>query len=256
MVASAYTQASFAPCFGLGGKLLSDCQDSSEPGVAAKAVLLVEFTRRAVPTGQRIKQWQAGPGDLQALWLSLPLCLAACMQGYATQPWLLHAWPSDHHGGACFVSSSIAPHAPPRAPRKYCHKYCHAGPPSHRHRQRSSKQPAHPQLMALWKPYLLKVFFTNKNVSASILHKTHPTDGGHYVASASTLERGVKAAMDAARQSRSDRAAAALVGQRLAEKAAAINLPAVHFQRPRGLSYAGKLKALIEAARAAGLRVE
>jgi len=32
--------------------------------------------------------------------------------------------------------------------------------------------------MANWKPYLLKVFLSNKNVYASILHKANPVDAG------------------------------------------------------------------------------
>jgi hypothetical protein len=46
--------------------------------------------------------------------------------------------------------------------------------------------------MAVWRPYHLKVFLSNRYTYASILHKVNPTDGGHYVAAASTLQRNIR----------------------------------------------------------------
>ena len=76
------------------------------------------------------------------------------------------------------------------------------------------------------------------------------------MASASTLERSVREAMEAARQPRADQAAARLIGERLAAKARQVQLESVHFQREHKQRYTGKLRALIEGARAGGLRVE
>jgi hypothetical protein len=46
--------------------------------------------------------------------------------------------------------------------------------------------------MAVWRPYHLKVFLSNSYTYASILHKKNPSDGGHYVAAASTLQRDIR----------------------------------------------------------------
>lgn len=110
--------------------------------------------------------------------------------------------------------------------------------------------------MTSWKPYLLKVFLSNRYVYASILHKAHPQDSGHFVASASSLERGVRQALSAAGQSKADQEAARQIGTLLAQKAQRMSLESVHFERKHKQRYTGKLKVLIEAARAAGLRVE
>ncbi len=107
-----------------------------------------------------------------------------------------------------------------------------------------------------WRPYLLKVFFSNRYTYASILHKASPSDSGHYVAAASTAERGVRQSLAAARQSACDTNASRLVGKLLAQKAAAKNLQEVHFDNHRQLRYQGKLRALIESLRSHGLRVK
>ncbi|KAI8471610.1 MAG: translational machinery component [Monoraphidium minutum] len=108
-----------------------------------------------------------------------------------------------------------------------------------------------------WHAHLLKVFFSNKYVYASVLHKTSPRDPGRFVAHASSLQRALRAPLAAAERPASDRAASAEVGRLLAERArAAGGFEAVHFERRRGQRYAGKLKALIEAIRANGLQVK
>lgn len=90
-----------------------------------------------------------------------------------------------------------------------------------------------------------------------MLHKTSPSDPGHYVAHASTLQRALRDPLKNAERATSDRAASAEVGKLLAERArAAGGVESVHFERRRGQRYTGKLKALIESIRAAGLPVQ
>jgi large subunit ribosomal protein L18 len=110
--------------------------------------------------------------------------------------------------------------------------------------------------MRIWRPYFLKVFFSNKYTYASILHKTKPSDGGHYVAAASTLQRSVRQALQEADQSLCDRQASVLVGRLLADKAKVAGVQEVHFDNHKGLRYQGKLKALIDSLRSHGLRVK
>ena len=63
--------------------------------------------------------------------------------------------------------------------------------------------------------------------------------------------------MLAAGRPTSDTAASAEVGKLLAERARERGgIESVHFERKKGQRYTGKLKALIEAVRANGLRVE
>jgi ribosomal protein L18 len=124
--------------------------------------------------------------------------------------------------------------------------------------RRRWRQPAamSTRVAKVFKPFQLKVFFSNRYSYASILHKRAPSDPGHFVASASTLERPVREALRVAGQPLADRDAARLVGTRLAARAQELQLPSVHFARAQKQRYQGKLKALIEALREGGLRVE
>lgn len=110
--------------------------------------------------------------------------------------------------------------------------------------------------MSVWRPNILKVFLSNRYTYASILQKTTPQDGGHYVAAASTLQKEIRQALEDANQSRSDLKASVLVGKVLAEKAKAVNVDEVHFDNHKQLRYQGKLKALIEAMKSNGIRVK
>ncbi len=94
-------------------------------------------------------------------------------------------------------------------------------------------------------------------VYASVLRKLNPSDPGHFVAHASSLQRDLRSTLQGAARSTSDRAASAEVGRLLAERAKALgDLDSVHFERARGQRFAGKLKALIESARQNGLQVK
>jgi ribosomal protein L18 len=93
-------------------------------------------------------------------------------------------------------------------------------------------------------------------IYASILHKTNPSDPGHFVAFASSQQAALRDGLLAAGRPTSDTTASAEVGRLLAERArGGAGLEAVYFDREKGRRYTGKLKALIEALRAHGLQV-
>ena len=90
----------------------------------------------------------------------------------------------------------------------------------------------------------LAVFRSNNHMSAQIIDDTV----GNTLVAASTLEKDVKAALEKT----NDVAAAAYVGKVIAEKAKAKGINTVVFDRG-GFIYQGKVKALADAAREAGL---
>lgn len=90
----------------------------------------------------------------------------------------------------------------------------------------------------------LAVHRTNSHIYAQIVDET----GSKVLASASTLEAEVRAEL----KSGSNVAAATLVGKRIAEKAKAAGIQNVAFDRS-GFKYHGRVKAVAEAAREAGL---
>ena len=69
------------------------------------------------------------------------------------------------------------------------------------------------------------------------------------LASASTNEKEVRESLP----NRSDKNAAALVGRTIAARAKSADIPAVHFVKPKGKRFHGKMKALIDNMREAGL---
>ena len=91
----------------------------------------------------------------------------------------------------------------------------------------------------------LTVHRTNQHIYAQVV----AADGARILASASTLEKEVRAQ----HANGSNKGAAALVGKRIAEKAAAAGVTEVAFDRA-GFSYHGRVKALAEAAREGGLK--
>ena len=90
----------------------------------------------------------------------------------------------------------------------------------------------------------LAVFRSNNHMYAQIIDDTV----GNTLVSASTLEKDVKAELEKT----NDVAAAAYVGKVIAEKAKAKGINTVVFDRG-GFIYHGKIKALADAAREAGL---
>ena len=91
----------------------------------------------------------------------------------------------------------------------------------------------------------LAVFRSNSHIYAQVISG----DGSKVLASASTAEADVRAQL----KNGGNRAAAELVGTRIAEKAKAAGVEVVAFGRS-GYQYHGRVKALAEAARAGGLK--
>ncbi len=90
----------------------------------------------------------------------------------------------------------------------------------------------------------LSVHRTNAHIYAQIIS----SDGGKVLTSASTLEKEVRSQA----ANGGNAAAAAMVGKRLAEKAKALGIEKVAFDRS-GYKFHGRVKALADAARENGL---
>ncbi len=103
--------------------------------------------------------------------------------------------------------------------------------------------------IALQKVNRLTVFRSNLHIYASVIS----ADGGKVLAQASTAEPEVRNQLAGAKGKGGNVAAAKLVGARIAEKARAAGVEAVAFDRS-GFLYHGRIKALAEAAREAGLK--
>lgn len=91
----------------------------------------------------------------------------------------------------------------------------------------------------------LSIHRTPRHIYAQII----AADGGTVLAAASTLEAEVKKGL----KSTGNAEAAAIVGARIAEKAKAAGIDTVAFDRS-GFRYHGRVKALADAAREAGLK--
>jgi large subunit ribosomal protein L18 len=94
----------------------------------------------------------------------------------------------------------------------------------------------------------LTVFRSNLHIYASVISD----DGTKVLASASTAEKDVRTALGGNGKG-GNAAAAVIVGKRIAEKAKAAGIDKVAFDRA-GFAYHGRVKALAEAAREAGLQ--
>lgn len=95
----------------------------------------------------------------------------------------------------------------------------------------------------------LMVHRTNLHIYASIVS----ADGTKVLASASTLEKSVREQLASASGKGGNTAAATLVGKLVAEKAQKAGVTSVAFDRS-GFRYHGRVKALADAAREAGLK--
>ncbi len=94
----------------------------------------------------------------------------------------------------------------------------------------------------------LAVHRTNLHIYAQIIS----ADGSKVLASASTQEKTVRAELGVVGKG-ANAAAASLIGKRIAQKAQAAGISKVAFDRS-GFAYHGRVKALAEAAREAGLQ--
>ena len=97
----------------------------------------------------------------------------------------------------------------------------------------------------------LTVFRSNLHIYANVISD----DGTKVLASASTAEKDVRTELGASGKTGKggNAAAAAIVGKRIAAKAKAAGIDKVAFDRA-GFAYPGRIKALAEAAREAGLQ--
>jgi large subunit ribosomal protein L18 len=95
----------------------------------------------------------------------------------------------------------------------------------------------------------LSIFRSNLHIYANI---TSP-EGDRVLVSASTLEPEVRKELASQKVSGGNVAAAGIVGKRVAEKAKAAGIELVAFDRS-GFRYHGRVKALADAAREAGLK--
>jgi large subunit ribosomal protein L18 len=93
----------------------------------------------------------------------------------------------------------------------------------------------------------LTVYRSNTHIYASVISD----DGAKVLASASTAEKDVRVEFPTGKGGNT--AAAAAVGKRIAEKAKAAGIDSVAFDRA-GYAFHGRVKALAEAAREAGLK--
>lgn len=103
--------------------------------------------------------------------------------------------------------------------------------------------------IALQRIERLTVHRTNLHIYASVLS----ADGGKVIASASTAEAEVRAQLTGPKGKGANVSAAKLVGTRIAQKAKAAGIESVAFDRA-GFRFHGRVKALAEAAREAGLK--
>ena len=94
----------------------------------------------------------------------------------------------------------------------------------------------------------LSVYRTNLHIYANVISD----DGTQVLASASTAEAEVRKEIGAAGKG-GNASAAEIIGKRIAERAKAAGIERVAFDRA-GYAYHGRVKALAEAARAAGLQ--
>lgn len=97
------------------------------------------------------------------------------------------------------------------------------------------------------KPYVLKMHFTNKFVHAQVVHSPTAT----VAVSASSQEKALRPTMTITR----DVAAAAKIGKILGERLLMNDIPAVSVFLKREQKYHGKIKAIVDSLREAGVKL-
>ena len=104
-----------------------------------------------------------------------------------------------------------------------------------------------PRLFDYLKPYILKMHFTNKFVHAQVIHSPTAT----VACSASSQEKALRETMGITR----DVAAAAKIGKLLGERLLMKDIPAVTIHMKKEQMYHGKVKAVIDSVREAGVKL-
>ncbi|CAO2836739.1 unnamed protein product [Amaranthus hypochondriacus] len=104
-----------------------------------------------------------------------------------------------------------------------------------------------PRITEFLKPYVLKMHFTNKYVHAQVIHSPTAT----VAASASSQEKALRSTMAITR----DVAAAAKIGKILGERLLIKDIPAVTVFLKREQKYHGKIKAVIDSMKEAGVKL-
>lgn len=104
-----------------------------------------------------------------------------------------------------------------------------------------------PRIINYLKPYVLKMHFTNKFVSAQVIHSPTAT----VASSASSQEKALRPSMESTR----DVAAAAKIGKILGERLLLKGIPAIAVHLKREQKYHGKIKAVIDSVREAGVKL-
>lgn len=104
-----------------------------------------------------------------------------------------------------------------------------------------------PRITKFLKPYVLKMHFTNKYVSAQVIHTPTAT----VASSASSQEKALRSNLETTR----DVAAASKIGKLLAERLLLKDIPAVSIHLKREQRYHGKVKAVIDSLREAGVKL-
>ncbi|KAI4381592.1 hypothetical protein MLD38_007652 [Melastoma candidum] len=108
--------------------------------------------------------------------------------------------------------------------------------------------PARPaRIIEFLKPYVLRMHFSNKYVSAQVIHQPTAT----VASSANSQEKILRDSMESTR----DVAAAALIGKLLGERLLQKGIPAVTVHLNREQKYHGKVKAVIDSVREAGVKL-
>ncbi|KAK4276331.1 hypothetical protein QN277_019292 [Acacia crassicarpa] len=104
-----------------------------------------------------------------------------------------------------------------------------------------------PRIIDFLKPYVLKMHFTNKYVSAQVIHTPTAT----VACSASSQEKALRSSLETTR----DVAAAAKIGKILGERLLIKNIPAITIHLKREQKYHGKVRAVVDSVRDAGVKL-
>ncbi|CAM0880697.1 unnamed protein product [Alopecurus aequalis] len=103
------------------------------------------------------------------------------------------------------------------------------------------------RIVTFLKPYLLKMHFSNKFVTAQVIHTPTAT----VACSASSQEKLLRPNMESTR----DVSAAAKIGKLLSERLLVQGIPAVSIHLKREQKYHGKVRAVIDSVREAGVKL-